>query len=355
MLGLPLATLGLMGAGYLGKKVGWSMEDEREEKKRAEFGERARGMQEGIDQSTPEGQQEYAMRLLSDPQTAQFGGAMLGDVLQRAQQQQQFDYGMQNVSATDQARIGLQREGMQQQAQEAAARLAQGQQGLDLQQQQQLWERTNMTPFQQAQIDATKQKPLFDPAEAQKQNNVLMNMASENFKPYRASLGAYNVAMGVINNPESSPSDYAASVTAMAKAFDPTGTVQTSEGEIIREGAGGYLDNLRQMLQQAKTGGLNEKTKKSFSSTLNAMMEQKALEAQRTREFIDANARPNPVTGMPAFDTAPFYAGLDFEPTKKWRDQLGQQSMPAAKNGEFSDKQVDDMIDNAIKANQRRR
>lgn len=337
---LPFA-LGLLGIAGLGQKALWSMMDQRAAGQREQFGQTMRTMQEGLDLSKEEGQQALAAKMLQDPRMIEYGNRNLSESMSRAQQGRQWQWGNENLTKAQQENIALSKQEIQQRAAEAKDRSALGWAGLE----QQGAYNNAMLQKQDHAARAAAMKSLMPDIEGiQRQENYLRDTARTSLKPYQDTLGNYNTAMGVINNPDASPLDRSAAITMFAKTFDPGSVVSTTEGDRISASAGGLSQQLSNLLQKAQSGKMTEDMRRQFSSTLNAAIEQKAAQAMQARAYIEANAQQNPITGMPAFNTEPFFTGVDFEPTKKWQQKLPSPAVKPNQNGEFSDEDVDKMI-----------
>ena len=360
-------ALGLMALGGIGQWGFNQIQGARDRDRREEFRNDMQTMLGGIDMTTPEGFAKGAQAMLFDPRTLAMGGNMLDASLGRRQNQENIEWGRNNLTKAQQEDLNITQQRLANDAAEAQQRIAQGWAGVDINrqqlglQQQQAERAAQMSQLQQEGLgleNQIKQAQLAgvgmpDPAKVQAQVNNLRDMTWKNLEPFRQTAAQYNQTMGIINNPNPSPLDLQAGIVSFVKAFDPNSVVSGREGETIAEGASGFAGQLAQQLKAAKGGGMTDQTRYALSSTLNAMMKQREAEAAAVRDYVAANAQANPLTQMPAIPVDPFFAGIDLNPTAKWEKQA--PARPAInKDGEVSEASLEAMRDQVRRNAQRR-
>jgi hypothetical protein len=331
---LPFA-LGLLALGGLGQNVAWGMRDARDERLRQGFKADAEAMQAGLDLSTEEGARQLALRQITDPRMIQFGNQQLGQALERAQQNKQWQWGNENLTKQQQENLTLAKASQAQQEWEGQQRIGQGWANVDINKQQ-LGLQQQAAQQQQAQDalrieglgldNETKRAALAnvglpDPAELAKRSDTFRGERQKALTDWNAITGQYNQTMGVLENPNPSPTDLQAAVVGLAKVFDPTSVVSGAEGEGIKAGATGGAGQLAQLLQQYTKGGMTPELRRNFASTMEAAVNQRFEGANAAQAYIRRNAESDPVVmgadGKPRINLEAIFPALE-NPTAKW-------------------------------------
>lgn len=326
---LPLA-LGLLALGGLGQSAVWSMKDAREARQREGFAADALKMQEGLDMNTPQGIQQFALRQMTDPRMIQYGNQMLGQSLERAQQNDQWKWGNENLTKAQQENLGIQRDRMAQEASEAQQRISQGWAGIDIQKaaaqraiEQQMYDRQYMTPYQQAQVGLQQQELDQRASASPWKPEDLMKRETEIRDKYRAAMqptqnitDSFQKAMSTLDT--DNPIASQASIVNFVKTLDPGSVVRTEEGEQIAA-AGGLSGQLASQLQGLRgKGKLTSEQKTQMRETLVSMQQQAEQRARVVQEYWKTQGQADPALGLPAVNERVF-GGYDLDVSKRYR------------------------------------
>ena len=325
----PLA-LGLMALGGLGQKVVWDMGEGYQQRAREGFAADARAMQEGLDMNTPQGIQQYALRLMTDPRMIPYGNQMLGQSLERAQQNEQWKWGNENLTKAQQENLGIQRERMAQEAAEAQQRISQGWAGIDIQKaaaqraiEQQMYERQYMTPYQQEQIalgnrelDMRQSASPWKPEDLMKRETEIRDKYRAAMQPTQNITDSFQKAMATLDT--DNPIASQASIVNFVKTLDPGSVVRTEEGEQIAA-AGGLSGQLASQLQALRgKGKLRADQKNQMKETLISMQQQAEQRARVVQEYWKTQGQADPALGLPAVNERVF-GGYDLDVSKRYR------------------------------------
>lgn len=326
-MALPLLALGTMALAAPAYK--WAERQKMELRREAEaldredYSKAHTLMREGLDLTTPAGRQEYQTRLMNDPRTASMGSSLWANELQRQQQNDQWQWGNENLTAAQQASIAEQQASRAQQAAQAEAQLALQRSNADRSYNLQEREFNSLDAARKAEAERTARMGGFTGPQLAQAAGELDNKIQKVMEPYKNAQNIYTRASNFLTM--DNPIAVSAALTDMVKLQDEGSTVSLPEAETRK--VAGWKDQLQAYANLAKGKGLSEGQKRDAQQVLDNIISTQAYYSERELNNLRQYANPDPYSGRPALNPRifdPYNDPLYFRPLDQKQKIAGQ-------------------------------